>query len=100
MVKTYFKYQLDRTVGNIASSQCNFAYHPQSRRLFSGTCQYVAVINARTGEVTDYLSREGRNRQVRYVAVFGHRLFAGYLITNAGSKTERSPAGIATPSSS
>lgn len=78
MVKTYFKYEVDRTVGNVASSLCNFAYHPTSKRLFSGTSQYVAVLNSRSGEAIAYLTHNNKNRQVRCVAVFGDRLFAGY----------------------
>jgi|JI9StandDraft_1071089.scaffolds.fasta_scaffold257061_1 hypothetical protein len=57
MVKTYFKYQLEQNVGQVAGTQSNFAYHPKSKRLFSGVNQHVAVVAYRTGELVRYLSR-------------------------------------------
>jgi len=82
MVKTYFKYQLERNVGQVAGTQCNVAYHPGTKRIFSGVNQQVAVVARRTGEVLAYLSREHKNRLVRHVAVFGERVYAGYAATD------------------
>lgn len=80
MVKTYFKYQLELNVGQIAGTQSNFAYHPRTKRLFSGVNQHVAVVAIRTGELVKYLSREHKNRLVRHVAIFNDRLYAGYAL--------------------
>lgn len=77
MVKTYFKYQLEQNVGQVVGTQCNFAHHPRSKRLFSGVNQHLAVVALRTGEVVRYLSREHKNRLVRHVIVSGDRVFAG-----------------------
>jgi hypothetical protein len=57
MVKTYYKYELKQNVGQVTGTQCNFAYHHQTKRFFCGTNQYVVVVNARTGETVESLSR-------------------------------------------
>jgi hypothetical protein len=38
----------------------------------------VALISAKTGDIENYLSKQGKNVPVRLVALFSGRIYAGY----------------------
>lgn len=78
MVKVYFTYQFDKPIGQAISKHCNFLYEPNSKAFICGVNQYIAIISAKSGEIIQYLFKEGKNVPVRFLYVHAGRIYGGY----------------------